>query len=273
MHNCLRFSEIAVLPVGVFAFSSLLVFYTGTPGRAITRTFHLNCTKRKSVVKKFKILPSDAICLPYTVLSVYEKVWEAYQFYDCSLLLSCVSKHVSSRLSDSIVSTGLHYSMLCTTKIIILMSVLCLLLLDEPSSSSNDHDTAHIPASAVISSTPIITTIPPSPTSPTPIIRRQLSHDQGEDHLCQRIQHLSNFKNVVFNYDFARISNLDSLRLTILESDSKTERSRSFDEGLDNYREEERGYVYIQDRKSYANCIVTTRLNSQPSYLADSLII
>ncbi|XP_043082442.1 rho GTPase-activating protein 21 isoform X3 [Puntigrus tetrazona] len=82
--------------------------------------------------------------------------------------------------------------------------------IDEPSSSSNDHDTTHIPASAVISSTPIITTIPPSPTSPSPVIRRQLSHDQ------------------------------DSLRLTILESDSgaKTERSRSFDEGLDNYREE-----------------------------------
>lgn len=83
--------------------------------------------------------------------------------------------------------------------------------IDEPSSSSNDHDTTHIPASAVISSTPVITTIPPSPTSPTPVIRRQLSHDQ------------------------------DSLRLTILESDSKTERSRSFDEGLDNYREERRG--------------------------------
>ncbi|XP_067233678.1 rho GTPase-activating protein 21-like isoform X3 [Chanodichthys erythropterus] len=85
--------------------------------------------------------------------------------------------------------------------------------IDEPSSSSNDHDTTHIPASAVISSTPIITTIPPSPTSPSPVIRRQLSHDQ------------------------------DSLRLTILESDSgaKTERSRSFDEGLDNYREEGRG--------------------------------
>ncbi|XP_026093333.1 rho GTPase-activating protein 21-like [Carassius auratus] len=85
--------------------------------------------------------------------------------------------------------------------------------IDEPSSSSNDHETTHIPASAVISSTPIITTIPPSPTSPSPVIRRQLSHDQ------------------------------DSLRLTIMESDSgaKTERSRSFDEGLDNYREEERG--------------------------------
>uniref|UniRef100_A0A8C1CCL1 Rho GTPase activating protein 21 n=1 Tax=Cyprinus carpio carpio TaxID=630221 RepID=A0A8C1CCL1_CYPCA len=55
--------------------------------------------------------------------------------------------------------------------------------IDEPSSSSNDHDTTHIPASAVISSTPIITTNPPSPTSPSPVIRRQLSHDQGEEHL------------------------------------------------------------------------------------------
>uniref|UniRef100_A0A672L3K6 Rho GTPase activating protein 21 n=1 Tax=Sinocyclocheilus grahami TaxID=75366 RepID=A0A672L3K6_SINGR len=94
--------------------------------------------------------------------------------------------------------------------------------IDEPSSSSNNRDTTHIPASAVISSTPVITTIPPSPTFPSPVIRRQLSHDQ------------------------------DSLRLTIMESDSgaKTERSRSFDEGLDNYREEEREYVYSQDRKS-----------------------
>lgn len=36
---------------------------------------------------------------------------------------------------------------------------------------------------------------------------------------------------------------IDSLRLTIIESDSgsKTERSKSYDEGLDNYREEGRG--------------------------------
>uniref|UniRef100_A0A8C1K6B2 Rho GTPase activating protein 21a n=1 Tax=Cyprinus carpio TaxID=7962 RepID=A0A8C1K6B2_CYPCA len=67
--------------------------------------------------------------------------------------------------------------------------------IDEPSSSSNDHDTTHIPASAVISSTPIITTIPPSPTSPSPVIRRQLSHDQGKEHFCQHIQYLSNIKN------------------------------------------------------------------------------
>ncbi|KAJ8375882.1 hypothetical protein SKAU_G00064620 [Synaphobranchus kaupii] len=90
--------------------------------------------------------------------------------------------------------------------------------IDEPSSPSIDHDTAHIPASAVISVTPIITTIPPSPTSPSPLIRRQLSHDQ------------------------------DSLRLSILESESgtKTERSKSYDEGLDNYREEERGRPSIK---------------------------
>ncbi|XP_075996487.1 rho GTPase-activating protein 21a isoform X2 [Genypterus blacodes] len=83
--------------------------------------------------------------------------------------------------------------------------------IDEPSSPSLDLDSADIPASALISGTPIITTIPPSPPSPSPL-RRQLSHDQ------------------------------DSLRLTIIESDStKTERSKSCDEGLDNYREEGRG--------------------------------
>uniref|UniRef100_A0A4W6DWY8 Rho GTPase activating protein 21 n=1 Tax=Lates calcarifer TaxID=8187 RepID=A0A4W6DWY8_LATCA len=51
--------------------------------------------------------------------------------------------------------------------------------IDEPSSPSIDQDSTHIPASAVISGAPIITTIPPSPTSPSPLIRRQLSHDQG----------------------------------------------------------------------------------------------
>uniref|UniRef100_A0A3Q0R1E4 Rho GTPase activating protein 21 n=1 Tax=Amphilophus citrinellus TaxID=61819 RepID=A0A3Q0R1E4_AMPCI len=77
--------------------------------------------------------------------------------------------------------------------------------IDEPSSPSIDLDSAHIPASAVISGTPIITTIPASPPSPSPLIRRQLSHDQGSD------------------------------------SGTKTERSKSYDEGLDNYREEGRG--------------------------------
>ncbi|XP_023287212.1 rho GTPase-activating protein 21 isoform X2 [Seriola lalandi dorsalis] len=99
--------------------------------------------------------------------------------------------------------------------------------IDEPSSPSLDLDSAPIPASAVISGAPIITTIPPSPTSPSPLIRRQLSHDQ------------------------------DSLRLTIIESDSgtKTERSKSYDEGLDNYREESRGRSLIPGLKSLRKAV------------------
>ncbi|XP_058875774.1 rho GTPase-activating protein 21-like isoform X2 [Acipenser ruthenus] len=90
--------------------------------------------------------------------------------------------------------------------------------IDEPSSPSTDHDVTHIPASAVISVAPAIATIPPSPTTPSPLIRRQLSHDQ------------------------------DSLRLSIVESQSagKTERSKSCDEGLDNYREEGRSRSSIK---------------------------
>ncbi|XP_074549142.1 rho GTPase-activating protein 21a isoform X2 [Halichoeres trimaculatus] len=93
--------------------------------------------------------------------------------------------------------------------------------IDEPSSPSMDLDSSHLPACSVLSGAPIITTIPPSPTSPSPFIRRQLSHDQ------------------------------DSLRLTIIESDSgtKSERSKSYDEGLDNYREESRGRSLIPGLK------------------------
>ncbi|KAM7369683.1 hypothetical protein PAMP_010987 [Pampus punctatissimus] len=96
--------------------------------------------------------------------------------------------------------------------------------IDEPSSPGTDQDSAHIPASAVISGAPIITTIPPSPPL---LIRRQLSHDQ------------------------------DSLRLTIIESDSgtKTERSKSYDEGLDNYREESRGRSLMPGLKSLRKAV------------------
>lgn len=56
-------------------------------------------------------------------------------------------------------------------------------LLDEPTSPSIDHDIAHIPASAVISASACqvvsLTTLPPSLTTSAPLIRRQLSHDQG----------------------------------------------------------------------------------------------
>ncbi|KAM8967387.1 rho GTPase-activating protein 21 isoform 2-T2 [Pelodytes ibericus] len=86
--------------------------------------------------------------------------------------------------------------------------------IDEPTSPSIDQDIANIPASAVISISvqppPTITTVPPSPTSPGPHLRRHLSHDH------------------------------ESIRPSVLEvhSNSKTERSKSCDEGLDDYKEE-----------------------------------
>ncbi|XP_078090243.1 rho GTPase-activating protein 21a isoform X2 [Mustelus asterias] len=86
--------------------------------------------------------------------------------------------------------------------------------IDEPTSPSVDHEPAHIPASAVISAGVseilTITAVPSSPTKPSPFIRRQLSHDQ----------------------DAIRTSTPDS------QPSGKTERSKSYDEGLDNYREE-----------------------------------
>ncbi|XP_053717005.1 rho GTPase-activating protein 21-like isoform X2 [Synchiropus splendidus] len=99
--------------------------------------------------------------------------------------------------------------------------------IDEPSSPSIDQDSSNIPASSLISVAPVITTIPPSPPSPSPLMRRQMSHDQ------------------------------DSLRLTIIESDSgtKTERSKSYDEGLDNYREQSRGRSLIPGLKGLRKAV------------------
>ncbi|XP_063075731.1 rho GTPase-activating protein 21 isoform X2 [Engraulis encrasicolus] len=85
--------------------------------------------------------------------------------------------------------------------------------IDEPASPSVDRDATHIPASVVIAGPSTATAATPSPTTPSPLIHRQLSHDQ------------------------------ESLKNAILESQNgtKTERSKSYDEGLDNYREEGRG--------------------------------
>ncbi|KAL2097739.1 hypothetical protein ACEWY4_006946 [Coilia grayii] len=85
--------------------------------------------------------------------------------------------------------------------------------IDEPASPSVDRDATHIPASVVIAGPSATTGATPSPTTPSPLIHRQLSHDQ------------------------------ESLKNAILESQNgtKTERSKSYDEGLDNYREEGRG--------------------------------
>ncbi|XP_055449854.1 rho GTPase-activating protein 21 isoform X2 [Psammomys obesus] len=86
--------------------------------------------------------------------------------------------------------------------------------IDEPTSPSIDHDIAHIPASAVISAStsqvPSIATVPPSLTTSAPLIRRQLSHDQ----------------------ESVGPPSLDG------QHNSKTERSKSYDEGLDDYRED-----------------------------------
>uniref|UniRef100_A0A667G1X0 Rho GTPase-activating protein 21 n=2 Tax=Lynx canadensis TaxID=61383 RepID=A0A667G1X0_LYNCA len=92
--------------------------------------------------------------------------------------------------------------------------------IDEPTSPSIDHDLAHIPASAVISAStpqapqapqaPSIATVPPSLTTSAPLIRRQLSHDQ----------------------ESVGPPSLDA------QPSSKTERSKSYDEGLDDYRED-----------------------------------
>ncbi|KAA0718848.1 Rho GTPase-activating protein 21 [Triplophysa tibetana] len=80
--------------------------------------------------------------------------------------------------------------------------------IDEPASPSIDSGASHIPASAVIPGM-----LSDSPSTPSPLMRRQLSHDQ------------------------------ESLRNAMLGSQTgtKTERSKSYDEGLDNYREEGRG--------------------------------
>ncbi|XP_049633700.1 rho GTPase-activating protein 21 isoform X3 [Suncus etruscus] len=86
--------------------------------------------------------------------------------------------------------------------------------IDEPTSPSIDHDIAHIPASAVISASACqvvsLSTLPPSLTTSAPLIRRQLSHDQ----------------------ESVGPPSLDG------QPNSKTERSKSYDEGLDDYRED-----------------------------------
>ncbi|XP_037693796.1 rho GTPase-activating protein 21 isoform X3 [Choloepus didactylus] len=86
--------------------------------------------------------------------------------------------------------------------------------IDEPTSPSVDHDLAHISASAVIaassSAVPSLATVPPSLATSAPLIRRQLSHD----------------------HESVGPPSLDA------QPSSKTERSKSYDEGLDDYRED-----------------------------------
>ncbi|XP_054581699.1 rho GTPase-activating protein 21 isoform X2 [Eptesicus fuscus] len=112
--------------------------------------------------------------------------------------------------------------------------------IDEPTSPSIDHDIAHIPASAVISAStsqaPSLATVPPSLTTSAPLIRRQLSHDQ----------------------ESVGPSSLDA------QPNSKTERSKSYDEGLDDYREDAKlSFKHISTLKG--NKITDSQKSSEDS--------
>ncbi|XP_073533623.1 rho GTPase-activating protein 21 isoform X4 [Phyllobates terribilis] len=98
--------------------------------------------------------------------------------------------------------------------------------IDEPTSPSLDQEIANIPASAVISTSvqqplPTITTVPPSPTSSEPSLRRLHSHDNEP----------------------TRPSALE------VHSTSKTERSKSCDEGLDEYKEAKAALKHVSSLK------------------------
>uniref|UniRef100_A0A2I2Y5Y5 Rho GTPase activating protein 21 n=1 Tax=Gorilla gorilla gorilla TaxID=9595 RepID=A0A2I2Y5Y5_GORGO len=91
---------------------------------------------------------------------------------------------------------------------------------------SIDHDIAHILASAVLSAStsqvPSIATVPPSLTTSAPLIRHQLSHD----------------------HESVGPPSLDA------QPNSKTERSKSYDEGLDDYREDAKlSFKHVSSRK------------------------
>uniref|UniRef100_A0A673LAZ4 Rho GTPase-activating protein 21-like n=1 Tax=Sinocyclocheilus rhinocerous TaxID=307959 RepID=A0A673LAZ4_9TELE len=77
--------------------------------------------------------------------------------------------------------------------------------IDEPASPSVDHDGSHIPASAVISGAQAVISDSPSPTTPSPLMRRQLSHDQGKQVLERSKNYAqlakSRRQNVMFSDD------------------------------------------------------------------------
>ncbi|XP_076829865.1 rho GTPase-activating protein 21 isoform X2 [Brachyhypopomus gauderio] len=113
--------------------------------------------------------------------------------------------------------------------------------IDEPASPSVDRGAAHIPASAVISTAPAGAADTPSPKTPSPHMRRQLSHDQ------------------------------ESLRNAILEqSGTKTERSKSYDEGLDNYREEGGGRTSKTSLKVFKKALDGHKSSDDSSSRRDS---
>uniref|UniRef100_A0A674A372 Rho GTPase activating protein 21 n=1 Tax=Salmo trutta TaxID=8032 RepID=A0A674A372_SALTR len=94
--------------------------------------------------------------------------------------------------------------------------------IDEPSSPSIDHDTSHIPASAVISVTPIVTTIPPSPTSPSPLIQRQRSHDHGKLTKPSTVHHVA----VLCMYEIVEVTRVFVVLKATVDRSSEDSESR-----------------------------------------------
>lgn len=111
----------------------------------------------------------------------FKAFWTLWRPWGAVLLFLCIMQHIMEKsetwsasqlpCKDCYVMTHLLVFTLQLHRIFVPSA-------DEPSSPSIDQDSTHIPAS-VISGAPIITTIPPSPTSHSPLMRRQLSHDQG----------------------------------------------------------------------------------------------
>ncbi|XP_017327529.1 rho GTPase-activating protein 21 isoform X7 [Ictalurus punctatus] len=113
--------------------------------------------------------------------------------------------------------------------------------IDEPASPSLDQEASHISALAVMSTAQSAEADSPSSHTPSPQMRRQLSHDQ------------------------------ESLRSAILEqSGTKTERSKSYDEGLDTYREEGRRRSSKPSLKVFRKVLDGHKLSDDSSSRRDS---
>lgn len=105
----------------------------------------------------------------------------------CNLWLTCLTHEPVDMQPSNCDTFPVVLSIMNTDHCCIILSLLTIPisshLTDEPTSPSIDHDIPHIPASAVISAStsqvPTIAAAPPSLTTSAPLIRRQLSHDQG----------------------------------------------------------------------------------------------
>lgn len=141
-------------------------------------------------------------CEEWDVLeNIYQKSCQKMIFSEsqlwCGMLDIWVSKKIWIFLKSQMIvildkdSAGLHYfyqryNLWNGTKAVFYQSAYtecCVIIIDEPISPSVDQESAPIPPSAVVSVAPSIITGASSPGSPCRPIRRQLSHDQGKQHV------------------------------------------------------------------------------------------